>query len=384
LTASIEGTNVIDKLLLAAAKGEPLMANALSVIDADAHVIETERTWDYLEPSEKKYRPQLFFNPGDATRQFWVIDDKIRGFRFPTLSEQELRDFSDRAGRNFATPQAARELDDVDLRLRHMDELGIDIQVLHNTFWIEQITTRPEIEAALCRSWNRWLADVYKQSNGRLRYSCVVPALNIQEAVAQIKFAKENGAVAVCMRPLEGDRHLTDPDFYPIYQAASDLDLAIAVHIANGNPANADLYRLAPAGRFAQFRVPTVTSCFGLVMSEVPNIFPKLRWGFIEASAQWVPWIYREAAIRYRVANRVFSENLFEAYNIFVTCQTNDDIPYIVRYAGENRLVIGTDYGHTDPSSAVTALNEFQRMEGIASEVKEKILSHNAKALYGL
>jgi predicted TIM-barrel fold metal-dependent hydrolase len=47
-------------------------------------------------------------------------------------------------------------------------------------------------------------------------------------------------------------------------------------------------------------------------------------------------------------------------------------------------LVIGTDYGHTDPSSAVTALNEFQRMEGIDAGVKEKILSHNAGALYGL
>jgi predicted TIM-barrel fold metal-dependent hydrolase len=59
-------------------------------------------------------------------------------------------------------------------------------------------------------------------------------------------------------------------------------------------------------------------------------------------------------------------------------------VPYIVRYCGENRLVIGTDYGHTDPSSAVTALQEFQRMEGIDSALKEKILSHNAKALYGL
>jgi predicted TIM-barrel fold metal-dependent hydrolase len=360
------------------------MANSFPIIDADAHVIETEHTWDYLEPSEKNYRPQLFHNPADETRQYWVIDDKIRGFRFPTLSEQQLRDFSDRAGRNFTTPQAARELDDVELRLKHMDELGIDIQVLHNTFWIEQITTRPQVEVALCRSWNRWLADVYKQSNGRLRYSCVVPALNIQEAVEQIKFAKENGAVAVCMRPLEGDRHLTDPDFYPIYQTASDLDLAIAVHIANGNPENADLYRLAPAGRFAQFRVPTVTGCFGLLMSEVPQQFPKLRWGFIEASAQWVPWLYREVAIRYRVAGRTFPENIFEEYNVFVTCQTNDDVPYIVRYAGEHRLVIGTDYGHTDPSSAVTALEEFKRMEGIDQATKERILSHNAKALYGL
>ena len=360
------------------------MTSSVPIIDADAHVIETERTWDYLEPSDRKFRPRLYSTPDDPSRQYWVIDDKIAGFRFLTLTERELHEFAERAGRNFETPQAARELDDVDLRLKHMDELGIDVQVLHNTFWIERITTRADAEVALCRSWNRWLADISKQSRGRLFYSCVMPAMNIDEAIAEVKFAKENGAAAVCMRPLEGDRHLSDPYFYPLYQAASDLDLSIAVHIANGNPQNADLYRQAPAGRFAQFRVPTVTACFDVIMSELPKVFPKLRWGFIEASAQWVPWIYREAAIRYRSGGRVFPTNVFEDYNIFVTCQVNDDVPYIVRCAGENRLVIGTDYGHTDPSSAVTALNEFQRMEGIDLGVKEKILSHNAKALYGL
>jgi predicted TIM-barrel fold metal-dependent hydrolase len=212
------------------------MANSLPIIDADAHVIETERTWDYLDAAERKYRPKLFSTQDDSTRQYWVIDDKIAGFRFLTLNERELHEFAQRAGRNFETPQAARELDDVDLRLKHMDELGIDVQVLHNTFWIERITTRPDAEVALCRSWNRWLADISKKSHGRLFYSCVVPAMNIDAAIEEIKFAKENGAAAVCMRPLEGDRHLSDPYFYPLYQVASDLDLSIAVHIANGNP----------------------------------------------------------------------------------------------------------------------------------------------------
>lgn len=360
------------------------MPNTLAIIDADAHVIETERTWDYLDASERKFRPKLYSAPTDPTRQYWVIDDKIAGFRFLTLSERELHEFAQRAGRNFETPRAARELDDVDLRLKHMDELGIDVQVLHNTFWIERITTRPDAEVALCRAWNRWLAAISKTSRGRLFYSCVVPAMTIAAAIEEVKFAKANGAAALCMRPLEGDRHLSDPYFYPLYQVASDLDMAIAVHIANGNPENADLYRLAPAGRFAQFRVPTVTACYDVIMSDLHETFPKLRWGFIEASAQWVPWIYREAKIRYRVANRSFPDNVFEAYNIFVTCQVNDDVPYIVNCAGEDRLVIGTDYGHTDPSSAVTALNEFRRLEGIDPAVKEKILSHNAKALYGL
>ncbi len=36
------------------------MANSLPIIDADAHVIETDRTWDYLDSSDRKFRPRLF------------------------------------------------------------------------------------------------------------------------------------------------------------------------------------------------------------------------------------------------------------------------------------------------------------------------------------
>lgn len=112
-------------------------------------------------------------------------------------------------------------------------------------------------------------------------------------------------------------------------------------------------------------------------------MFPKLRWGFIEASAQWVPWFHREAAIRYRTTNRTFPKNVFDEYNIFRHLP-DQRRRAVYRTCGEDRLVIGTDYGHTDPSSAVTALNDFQRMEGVDAGIKEKILSHNAKALYRL
>ena len=43
------------------------------------------------------------------------------------------------------------------------------------------------------------------------------------------------------LRPLEGNHCLTDPYFYPIFEEASRLDLAIAVHIAKGNPDSCDL-----------------------------------------------------------------------------------------------------------------------------------------------
>jgi hypothetical protein len=55
--------------------------------------------------------------------------------------------------------------------------------------------------------------------------------------------------------------------------------MAIAVHIANGNRDYCDLYRSSPASPVPMFRVPTVAACFTYFMSEVPQFFPKLRWG---------------------------------------------------------------------------------------------------------
>ena len=55
-----------------------------------------------------------------------------------------------------------------------------------------------------------------------------------------------------------------------------------------------------------------------------------------------------------------------------------------MREAGEDCLVIGRDYGHTDISSDVDAIKVFKARADLVPEVKRKILSDNARALYGL
>jgi predicted TIM-barrel fold metal-dependent hydrolase len=69
---------------------------------------------------------------------------------------------------------------------------------------------------------------------------------------------------------------------------------------------------------------------------------------------------------------------------MYVTCENSDDIAYIVREAGEDCLVIGTDYGHTDTSSDVDAIKVFRERTDVTPNVKQKILSDNARALYAL
>jgi len=355
-------------------------------IDADAHVLETEHTWDFMEGEDRKYRPKLVAPRDDERAERWLIDGKLRGLRPLTLSEQELSRQTERTGRDVVTSKAARQMDDVEMRLKDMDRLGIDIQVLHNTIGIEQTCDRPEVEIALCRSWNRWLADIWKQGQGRLRWSMMPPILSIQNAIDEMRFAKEHGAVAVCMRPVEGSRLLVDPYFHPIYDEAQRLDLAIAVHIANGNPVVLDLFRspYQTGGGFGAFRIPTVMGCQQVLTSDLPQQFPKLRWGFIEASAQWVPWVVADAKERFAVAGRPIPENPLAEYRVYVTCQSNDDLPFVLKHAGEDNIVIGTDYGHFDASSELDAITLLKNMDDIPERAIIKIVDDNPRALYAL
>jgi predicted TIM-barrel fold metal-dependent hydrolase len=67
-----------------------------------------------------------------------------------------------------------------------------------------------------------------------------------------------------------------------------------------------------------------------------------------------------------------------------VTVQVDDNVPYILDYAGDDNFVIGTDYGHQDPSTELNALQILKERTGISEEQRRKIVDDNARALYQL
>src|SRR5271170_6182290 len=63
-----------------------------------------------------------------------------------------------------------RRLVDVTGRLKRMDELDIEYQVIYPTLLLSEITARPELEVVICESYNRWLGDRCSESGGRLQW----------------------------------------------------------------------------------------------------------------------------------------------------------------------------------------------------------------------
>jgi len=357
----------------------------MPTIDSDAHVVESEHTWDFMDAADQKYRPVIVRPRGDSSAEYWFIDGKIRGLVRVVMTAREMDEVAERTGRVMHTPRETREMENVAARLKHMDELGIDIQVLYPTMFIEQISDKPEWEIAICRGYNRWLADIYRQGQGRLRWICMLPLLDMSAALEEIKFCRQHGACGVFMRGIEGQRMITDPYFYPLYDEMSRLEMAVGVHVGNGSPQNADLVsQYNGGGSFWKFRLPVIGAFHSVLMSEVPRLFPKLRFHWAEAAAQWVPYVVKDLQRRWATQKREVPDNLLKTYRQYVSCQTDDDIDYVLRYAGEENITIGTDYGHNDQSTEVEALRNLKKLGTITDRQYEKITYDNPKALFAL
>jgi predicted TIM-barrel fold metal-dependent hydrolase len=178
---------------------------------------------------------------------------------------------------------------------------------------------------------------------------------------------------------------LVDPYFYPIFEEAQRLNLPITSHIGNSNAAFWELMSTdGVGGTFGNFRLTSVAVCHAIMSNSLYKTFPDLRFAIVEASSQWVPFVIHDLRRRLETRGRKLDEEPLKTNNIWVTCQTDDDIPYVLKYAGDSQLVIGTDYGHEDQSSEIQALRIMREKGDVDPAVVDKIMGENAVKLYGL
>jgi uncharacterized protein len=354
----------------------------MAIIDADTHVDETEDTWEYLLPSERQFRPTCITDDQDGKR-YWVVDGR-QFLRIPRTLEKT------------GTTEAVRELKDVPARVAEMDRLGTEVQVIYPTLLLLAPAQRPEVDLAIRRAYNRWVADRCAETNGRLRWACVAPVGDLAAALDEVRWAKDHGAVAI-MKKGDPDfgRWPADPYFFPLYEEAQRLDLPICFHQGTGMP---DIRTGAEfsLGRFQRLPLSVVNGFYSLVANNVPARFPRLRFGCIEAGASWIPYVtydLKRRALKPEGGNidgvkvEVHDPDIFRANRCYVTCQVDEDLPYILEHTAVDTLVVGSDFGHSDPSvehQFAEQLGKRVQQGDLTPDAVHKITYANAKALYGL
>jgi predicted TIM-barrel fold metal-dependent hydrolase len=359
------------------------------IIDADTHVIESEEIWQYFDPALSGRKPALvaFADPTSGnTSHRWVIDGKLfpkphgKGGVFlatPPMNDKQAEQLD----------WACRSLNDTATRLQHMDRMGVQTQVVYPTLFLAYLTDDQRLDIALARAYNRFLGHAWEQAGDQLRWVVVPPLQSIDACIEELNFGKEHGAVGVFFRGMEGERSLADPYFFPLYTEAERLGMPVCVHTGAGAPRLTEICDSRLTAAFSHIRLLPLMAFHDLVYNRVPEQFPALRFGFIESAASWMPFLLHFLRRRIRTEKRSTEQlgpSLCRDYRMFVACEADEDIPYLLDYIGEDNLLIGSDYGHHDQSAQPDLVSYIEAREDLPSSVVNKILRSNPSRFYAI
>ncbi len=378
------------------------------VVDADGHVLEPGDVWErYLERAER--RRAIRVRRGSDGRDFLEIDGRPARLTTPEmlggfggmgkpLEELAVATLSGRYAEN--APAAAT---DPAARLQRLDDDGLSHALLYPSLGLqwEAEVRDPAYALAHCRAYNRWIEEFCADSGGRLVPIAHLSLGDAAAAAGELRRAVRAGARGAFVLPftLDGLPH-GHPAHDPLWAAAQDLDVPIAIH-TGVDPKARDMYR-----RFDELQWPEnlVSGIFYLQMMFPQAVqqafttfflfgtfdrFPRLRLVVLESGAGWLGyWMDRMDAL-YKGPLRVTME-LRELPSTYVRrqCWISADpdegtLPLMMDYVGADRFVWGSDFPHSDHDAdymdelrAVSA-----RLEPAAATA---LLGATAAQLYGL
>jgi len=373
----------------------------IKVIDSDGHVEESPATFSdqYLDPSFRSQRPRVVGMEGLA---YWMIDEQL---------------FPRRVGRgchNLGTPvsvdgkptkHAARKVDslesmqltDVGARLQSMDDEGIAVQVIYPTLFLAYpLSSNPAFVTALYSSYNRWLGDQLS-GNERIKWAAIVNLDDIPGAVRAVHEAKRLGAVSVMVLGTAGDHMLDHPRLFPFYEAVTEEELPLAVHVGWACPSLNNLFtHIYPSGVIA-FLVPVLMGFATLISGGVLDRFPSLKAVFLEAGCLWVHFMIDRLNHRFQHSSKNLSNivsqtapiealpptDYIRSGNLYFSTEVEDALlPQVMELVGENQILFGSDMPHGDRERFAARI--LQGRDDISDNAKSKILEKNPLRFYGL
>ena len=333
---------------------------------------------------------------------YWMIDEQL---------------FPRRVGRgchNLGTPvsvdgkptkHAARKVDslesmqltDVGARLQSMDDEGIAVQVIYPTLFLAYpLSSNPAFVTALYSSYNRWLGDQLS-GNERIKWAAIANLDDIPGAVCAVHEAKRLGAVSVMVLGTAGDHMLDHPRLFPFYEAVTEEELPLAVHVGWACPSLNNLFtHIYPSGVIA-FLMPVLMGFATLISGGVLDRFPSLKAVFLEAGCLWVHFMIDKLNHRFQHSSKNLSNivsqtapvealppmDYIRSGNLYFSTEVEDVLlPQVMELVGEDQILFGSDMPHGDRERFAARI--LQGRDDISDNAKSKILETNPLRFYGL
>ena len=285
-------------------------------------------------------------------------------------------------------PEIRRRLDDLgELRLKEMDEAGIDVQVLSHGAPSTQRLDAPTA-VRLARDANDRLAKVIAARPERFAGFAALPTPDPKAAAAELeRTISELGFKGAMVHGLTNGVFFDDKRFWPIFERAQALDVPLYVHPAAPHSAVVDAYYKDYVKDFPAilnaawgFTVETATQGIRLVLSGVFDAYPDLKiiLGHMGEGLPFLLWRIDHALSRPGNRRIAFREQF--SRHFYITTSGNFSTPALLcsmMELGVDRILFSVDWPFVQNVPGTKWMSELQ----LSAEDKTKILSGNAKRL---
>lgn len=278
---------------------------------------------------------------------------------------------------------------DPEARLKGLDEVGIDMQLLTHTAPSAEITGSKEVEWV--KKINDMLAEICRKYPDRYIFSASMPTQHIKEAPKEMQRAtKELGARGFQFYSNILGELPSAEKFYPIYEVASELGTVIQIHPAL-RPLTADAMRKAglPYQMYG-FTMDTTIALTSMIFLGVFDKFPKLKIHHchLGGMAPYMMGRVDNAYKRFKGEHVMKSERLpSETYKEHVYLDTLSmfapAVKLALEYMGPEHLCFGSDWPHR-ASGTVPGNMETLDKVGLTKEQEELIYGKNAMKLFNV
>jgi 2,3-dihydroxybenzoate decarboxylase len=277
------------------------------------------------------------------------------------------------------------------LRLREMDEAGIDFQVLsHGAPSLQRLEA--EVAVPLARKANDRLNEIVKGNPDRFAAFAQLPTADPAAAADELERAVTRlGFKGAMLHGLTRQGEFLDlPKFWPIYERAAALDVPIYLHPAVPHKAVVDAYYRDYLEKFPGlmtaawgFTVETATQGVRLVLSGVFDAHPGLKiiLGHLGESLPFSAWRIDMALARPGNTSSAFRDTFRNHF--WITTSGNFSTPALlccVMEMGADRILFSVDYPFVPNPPGV----HWMRDVPLGPEDRAKILSGNARRLLKL
>ena len=286
--------------------------------------------------------------------------------------------------------QSRRLHDFAGIRIKEMDDAGIDMQVLsHGAPSPQKLPA--ETAAALTRRVNDRLAAIVNAHRQRFAAFAALPTAVPEAAADELeRTTKELGFKGAMLHGLANGVFLDDKKFWPIYARAEQLDVPIYLH---PSLPNADVRRIYYDDYVKDFptvarpawgyTVETATLAIRLVLSGIFERHPKLKnmLGHLGETLPFLVWRIDQALKRPGQKSLSFRDIFCN--NFYITTSGNFSNPALLcclMEMGVDHILFAVDW----PFVMNPPATEWMHTVLLCDADKEKILSGNAKRLLRL